>query len=58
VVITATGATTGATASITLLRSNVTTYSDSILTDSDFYWQNFGSTFWNSDGGFQRNPTP
>lgn len=61
VVITATGATSGATASITLIRNDVQTLGDSILTDSDFTFAKagFGPTFtWNRTGGFTRVQTP
>ena len=56
VVITATGATSGASSSVTLMRDDVTGSADSILADSDFYWSDtFGGTRpWDVTGGFSR----
>lgn len=61
VVITATGATSGATASITITRINTTTVSDSIIPDTDFTFSRGGfgtARLWGKAGGFLRTGTP
>ncbi len=62
VTITGTGATSGATDSITLIRVDVPSGTDSILSDTDFYWSQFAGAgtnrIWNVTGSFTRAPLP